>query len=108
MLSVVSDELGGFSGDLFEDVVDEGVHDGHGSLGDSGLWVNLLQDSVDVHGEGFGSCSSSLWCSSSSSLGWGVSSGFSGHFDLFNSFKISISPPAYKQINLRAVNYHII
>ena len=55
MLLVVSDELGGFVGDLLEDVVDEGVHDGHGSLGDTSLWVNLLEDSVDIDGEGLNS-----------------------------------------------------
>ena len=55
VLLVVSDELGGLGGDLLEDIVDEGVHDGHGSLGDSGLGMNLLEDSVDVDGEGFGS-----------------------------------------------------
>ena len=74
---VVLDELGGFTGEFTEDVVDEGVHDGHGSLGDTGLWVNLLEDSVDIDGEGF--CSSvssgSSWCCSS----WGVSSGFTCH-----------------------------
>ena len=76
---VVLDELGGFTGELSEDIVDEGVHDGHGSLGDTGLWVNLLEDSVDVDGEGLGSLSvSSDW----GSLGWGVSSGFSWHFKL--------------------------
>ena len=80
MLSVVSDKSGGLVGDLLEDVVDEGVHDGHGSLGDTSLWVNLLQDSVDVDGESFGSLGSSLWGLSSSVLSWGVSSGFSGHF----------------------------
>lgn len=81
VLSVVSDESGGLVGDLLEDVVDEGVHDGHGSLGDSGLWVNLLQDSVDIHGESLGSLSSSSWGLSSWLSGWGVSSGFSWHFN---------------------------
>ena len=76
---VVLDELGGFTGEFTEDVVDEGVHDGHGSLGDTGLWVNLLQDSVDVDGEGL--CSL-LMSSDWSLLGWGVSSGFSWHFKL--------------------------
>ena len=76
---VVGDELGGFTGEFTEDVVNEGVHDGHGSLGDTGLWVNLLEDSVDVDGEGFGSLLGSLdW----SFLGCGVSSGFSWHFKL--------------------------
>lgn len=86
VLSVVSNKSGGLVGDLLEDVVDEGVHDGHGSLGDTGLWVNLLQDSVDVDGEGLGSLSSSSWGLGSSSLSWGVSSGFSGHciFKLLN------------------------
>lgn len=48
VLLVVSYELGGFQSDLLEDVVDEGVHDAHGLLGDSGFWVDLLQHSVDV------------------------------------------------------------
>ena len=59
VLLVVSNESGGLSGDLLEDIVDEGVHDAHGSLGDSSLWVYLLEDSVDVDGEGLGS--SLLW-----------------------------------------------
>ena len=80
MLLVVSHELGGLGSDLLEDIVDERVHDGHGSLGDTGLWVNLLEDSVDIDGEGLGSSLvSSDW---GSSLGWGGSSGFSWHFKL--------------------------
>jgi len=79
VLSVVSDESGGLLSDLLEDVVDEGVHDGHGSLGDSGLGVNLLEDSVDVDGEGLNSGSSS-WGLGSLGSGWGVSSGSSWHF----------------------------
>ena len=60
VLLVVSDELGRLGSNLLEDVVDEGVHDGHGFLGDSSLWVNLLEDSVDVDGEGLGSLLGSL------------------------------------------------
>lgn len=73
VLLVVSNELGGFEGDLLEDVVDEGVHDAHGLLGDTGLWVDLLQDSVDVDGEGLGSLLvvSSLLVDFLGSLGWG-------------------------------------
>jgi len=78
VLLVVSHKSGGLVGDLLEDVVDEGVHDGHGSLGDSGLGVNLLQDSVDVDGESLGSLLSSSGSLSSSVLSGGVSSGFSG------------------------------
>ena len=29
-------------------IVNEGVHDGHGTAGDTSLWVNLLQYFVDV------------------------------------------------------------
>ena len=55
MFLVVLDKFGGFTGEFTEDIVDEGVHDGHGSLGDTGLWVNLLQHSVDINGERFDS-----------------------------------------------------
>ena len=68
VLLVISDESGTLSGDLLEDIVDEGVHDGHGSLGDSSLWVDLLEDSVDVDREGFASLL--LW--------GGLSGGFLG------------------------------
>ena len=57
VLLVVSNELGGLEGDLLEDVVDERVHDLHGSLGDASLGVDLLEDSVDVHREGLGAAS---------------------------------------------------
>ena len=72
MSLVISNEFGGFGSEFLEDIVDEGVHDGHGSLGDTGVWMNLFQDSVNIDGEGLGSLSMSLgW---SSFLGWGVSS----------------------------------
>merc|ERR1711934_841608 len=57
VLLVVADEAGALSSDLLEDIIDEGVHDAHGSLGDASLWVDLLEDSVDVDREGFGSLS---------------------------------------------------
>ncbi len=50
MLLVVSDELGGLEGDLLEDVVDEGVHDGHSLLRDTSIRVHLLEHLVDVRG----------------------------------------------------------
>ena len=76
VLLVVADEAGGLAGDLLEDVVDEGVHDRHGLLGDTELWVNLLEHSVDVDREGLtaallGGGSSLL----GGSLGWGVGLG---------------------------------
>ena len=48
MLLVVSDKFGRFSCNLLEDVIDEGVHDAHGSLGDTSLWVHLFKYSVDA------------------------------------------------------------
>jgi len=73
VLLVVSDQLRGFKGDLLEDVVDEGVHDAHGLLGDSSFWVYLLEYSVDVDREGL--CSllvvSSFLVDLFGSLGWG-------------------------------------
>ena len=99
MLLVVSDESGGLVGDLLEDIVDEGVHDGHGSLGDTSLGVNLLEDSVDVDGEGLGSLGSSLWGNSLLALlSWGVSSGFSCHFVNLFVIKIRLITP-YKDLN---------
>ena len=80
---VVSDESGGLSGDLLEDIVDERVHDAHGSLGDAGLGVHLLEDTVDVDGEGLGSSSlgGSLLGGTGGGAGCGSLSGsFLGHF----------------------------
>jgi hypothetical protein len=55
---VEADELGSLSGDAVEGVVDEGVHDVHGLLGDTDVGVHLLEDLVDVDGEGLNSSSS--------------------------------------------------
>jgi len=49
---VVVGELAGLGGDALEQVVDEGVHDGHGLGGDTGVGVHLLQHLVDVDGVG--------------------------------------------------------
>ena len=78
---VVSDESGGFTGDSLEDIVDEGVHDAHGSLGDTGFWMNLLEDSVDVDGESLGSLLGSLDGNSFLSFS-GVLSFGGWHFDI--------------------------
>lgn len=51
-LLVDADEATGLSGDLLEDIVDEGVHDGHGTLGDTGVGVDLAEDLEDVRGVG--------------------------------------------------------
>ena len=77
VLLVVADELGGLEGDLLEDVVDEGVHDLHRSLGDASLGVNLLEDTVDVDGEGL-SASASSGSGSSGDLGGGLLGGLGG------------------------------
>ena len=47
-LLVVSSELSCLSGNALEDIIDEGVHDGHSLLGDTGIRVDLLEYSVDV------------------------------------------------------------
>ena len=68
---VEPDELGSLSGDSVESVVDEGVHDVHGLFGDSNVGVHLLEDLVDVDGEGLDSSSSGLLVSSwLLGLGW--------------------------------------
>jgi hypothetical protein len=72
VLLVVADKAGGLTGDLLEDVVDEGVHDGHGLLGDTELGVDLLEDSVDVDGEGL---ASAFLGGSSGLLGGGLGGG---------------------------------
>ena len=40
------------SGDTLEDVIHEGVHDGHSLAGYTSVWANLLEDLVDVDGAG--------------------------------------------------------
>ena len=65
---VESDELGSFGGDSVEGVVDERVHDVHGFLGDTDVGVDLLEDFVDVDGEGLNSSSSGLLVSRSFGL----------------------------------------
>jgi len=45
-------QLGGFIGDSLEDIVDKRVHDAHGLAGDTSIWMNLLEDLVDVDGIG--------------------------------------------------------
>ena len=80
---VESDELWSFSGDSVESVVDEGVHDVHGLLWDSDVWVDLLEDLVDIDWEGFNSSSSSFLVSNFSS------SGSLGHFKMQNYYTSS-------------------
>jgi len=75
---VESDQLGALSGDSVEGVVDEGVDDVHGFLGDADVGVHLLENLVDVDREGFNSSSSGFSVGSSRALGFS----FLGH--LFN------------------------
>ena len=49
---VVVGQAGGLGRDPLKDVVDEGVHDGHGLGGNAGIRVNLLQHLIDVDGVG--------------------------------------------------------
>ena len=50
---VVVGKTGGLGGDALEDVVDEGVHDGHSLGADASVGVDLLEDLVDVDGVAF-------------------------------------------------------
>jgi len=52
-LLVVGGKLASLTGDTLEDVVDEGVHDGHTLLADTSVGVDLLEDLVDVGGVRF-------------------------------------------------------
>ena len=45
---VVLAQTASFGGDSLESVVDKRVEDGHRSLGDAGVGVDLLQHAVDV------------------------------------------------------------
>ena len=45
---VVLAQASGLAGDALEGVRNEGVEDGHGSLGDAGVRVDLLEYAVDV------------------------------------------------------------
>lgn len=45
-LLVVGGKLGGLGSDALENVVDKGVQDRHGTVGDTGVRVNLLQDCI--------------------------------------------------------------
>ena len=44
---VVVSQAASLGGDALEEIVDEGVHDGHGLGGHSGVGVHLLQHLVD-------------------------------------------------------------
>lgn len=47
-LLVVGSQLGSLGGNALEDIVDERVEDGHGTVGNTGVRVDLLEDLVDV------------------------------------------------------------
>jgi hypothetical protein len=49
-LLVVASKTRGLRSDSLENIVDKGVHDGHPSLRDASVWVNLFEDLVDVAG----------------------------------------------------------
>ena len=68
LLLVLERETRGFRGDALEDVVDEGVHDGHGLGRDSDIGVNLFQDVVDVDSVGLLSSSLAFLLARSSDL----------------------------------------
>jgi len=108
-LLVVGSKLRSLSGNALKDIIDKRVQDGHGTVGDTGIRVNLLKDLVDVRGVGLlpglaslllvtwgsgGLLASFLWLVRSGSLsGWGLSAGgglllssFRGHFVIWVGF----------------------
>ena len=50
-LLVVGSKLGSLGSDALEDVVDERVQDGHGTVGYTGVGVDLLEDCCDAWGQ---------------------------------------------------------
>ncbi len=68
-LLVVVSQAGSLGGNTLEDVVDEAVHDAHGTAGDAGVGVNLLHHLVDVDAIALLSLSASLLVATGSSLG---------------------------------------
>lgn len=47
-LLVVGSQLGSLGSNTLEDIVDERVQNGHGTVGDTSVGVDLLEDLVDV------------------------------------------------------------
>ena len=81
-LLVVGRELSSLSSNALEDVVDEGVHDGHSLLADSSVRVHLLEDLVDVRGVGLDALLGSLLLVAGcllGGLGGGLFGGCLGH-----------------------------
>ena len=62
---VIVGELGGLSSNPLEQIIDEAVHDAHGTAGDTSVWVHLLQHFVDVDAIALLSASTPLSCCSS-------------------------------------------
>jgi len=47
-LLVVCGKLRGLGSNALEDIIDEGVQNGHGAVGNTSVGVNLLKDFVDI------------------------------------------------------------
>ena len=60
LLLIVSDKLNRLLSDSVKYVINEGVHDTHGLLGYTGVWMDLLQHLEDVDPEMLSSLSSPL------------------------------------------------
>ena len=75
-LLVVMSELGSFAGNSLEDIIDEGVHDTHSFAGNTSVWVNLLQNFVDVDRIAFFTFRSSFLVSTNSRFLAGLLSTF--------------------------------
>lgn len=76
---VESDEFWSFSGNSVKSIMNERVHDVHGLLWDTDVWVDLFKNFVDVNGEGLDSSSSGFLISWLSDGFWCWSSFFFSH-----------------------------
>jgi hypothetical protein len=75
-LAVVADQLASLTSDALKEIVDEGVHDGHGALGDASVGVNLLEHLEDVRAVGLNTASAALLASSLGGFALALSAGF--------------------------------